>query len=106
MESANKMTEEQFKEFSTELELSTIEDSQLRQRKLITKILAAANAIAMHSRRGPANYVFIHESNLPDNHIEDGHLAGIKIMPSQSEDTVTVGRQDDTDNISIKLIIK
>ena len=100
------MTEEQFKEFPTELELSTIDDSQLRQRKLVTKILAAGNAIAMHSRRGPANYVFIHESNLPDNHVEDGQLAGIKIMPSQSEDTIIVGRQDDTDDVSIKLHIK
>ena len=95
--------EEQFNEFPTELELSSIEDPLMRQRRLITRILGAANAIAMYGRRGPANYIFIHESNLPENHIEHGHLAGIEIMPSQSEDTVTVGRQDDADNISIKI---
>jgi hypothetical protein len=97
------MTEEQFKEFPTELELSSIEDPQMRQRRLISRILAAANAIAAYGRKGSANYVFIHEKNRPEKHIEQGHLAGIEIMPTQSEDTITVGRQDDTDDMSIKI---
>lgn len=88
------MTEEQFNEFPTELELSTIEDSQMRQRRLISRILAAGNAIAMYGRRGPANYVFIHESNLPENHVENGHLAGIEIKSSENKDIVIIGRHD------------
>jgi hypothetical protein len=88
------MTEYQFNEFPVELELSSIEDSVLRQRILISRILAASNAISAHSGRGPANYVFIHESNLLKNHIEHGHLGDIEIKSSENKDTVIIGRHD------------
>ena len=74
---------------STDLELSTIEDSTQRHRRLVSKILSAANVIAKEGRKGPANYVFLHK-----NHGLSGEIGGIPVKDSQNEGIIIVGRHN------------
>ena len=94
------------------LNLTETVESQTRQRKLISRILAASNVIAERGRRGVANYVFLHPSWVEkiSTYTEDGYLAGIKVIENSSlENSMIVAskgwREDDDDERTIEIKI-
>lgn len=79
--------------------------SELTFRKLIARILSAANMLAVHGRRGPANFVvlgpeyfkmlfFDDKTYLPDRmHKIETSMAGLQFYISDIGGTVIVGRE-------------
>ena len=102
------MTQEKLKEhgFDPRLIIDDIKDPQMRQRRIVSKILHASSVIAMSTRIGPAKYIVIDESILPERHIEiiDGKkmIAGFEILPHEDPTIIVVGRDEDKIEIVIK----
>ena len=73
------------------LDLSKITDESQKQRKIISRILSVGNFIAI--KYGPAHYAEIPDLDLLKDYLEDGYLAGIKIVENKElESTIIVGR--------------
>ena len=94
--------------YALDINLSQIENQDQRQRRLISKILSAANIIATKSRSGIANVVYVHKDHLTEQYTEQGHLAGISLKPLDDKNIAIISKtpSDDDDNeyeITIKL---
>jgi len=77
-----KYTNEFLKEngFPIELDLSEIEDSGLKSRRIISRILMASNFIAINSKRmGPGNYVEISSLSLLGDYYDGRSIAGMTV---------------------------
>lgn len=94
------------------LNLLEVSESQVNQRKLMSRIIAASNIIAQKGRRGTADYVFLHPDWIEkiSNYTEDGRLAGIKVIENSSlENSIIVAskgwRENDEDARTIEITI-
>jgi hypothetical protein len=98
------MTEYEFNEFPTELELSSIEDLATRHQMLVQRIIAASMAIVNYGKRGPANYISIHEDKWTEIYAQHSYAARMELKLSKNEDIVIIGRHDiGAEDIDIQL---
>jgi hypothetical protein len=81
-----------------------ISERELQLRKLTAKILSAGVKVAMHERRGPANFVKLpinFNDLLERSYIDSGKLAGMRVeFDDQLTSSFVIGR--DVDNYQIE----
>jgi hypothetical protein len=86
--------------FSKELDLSDTNDPLAINRKLVTRILAASNAIAFLGRQGYANYVQVDTKYLSDTNKKS--VGDLRVIESEG-DNVIVGSDKFEEKIEFKI---
>lgn len=86
--------------FSKELDLTEVNDPLAINRKLVTRILAASNAIAFLGRKGYANYVHVDTDYLSD--VNKNNVGDLRVIESKG-DKVVVGSDKFDEKIEFEI---
>lgn len=88
--------------FNPEIDLSSIEDSMARSRKLASRILAGSLSFYNLTKRGYGEYVKVDKSLLGEFHQD--YVGDLKVISSKENSIAIIGRNDCEEFIEIKIL--
>jgi hypothetical protein len=88
--------------FNPEIDLSSIEDSMARSRKLASRILAGSLSFYNLTKKGYGEYVKVDKSLLGEFHQD--YVGDLKVIDNKGDSSVVVGRNDCEEFLEIKIL--
>jgi hypothetical protein len=88
--------------FNPELDLSSIEDSMAKSRKLASRILAGSLSFYNLTKRGYGEYVKVDKSLLGEFHQD--YVGDLKVISNKENSIAIIGRNDCEEFIEIKIL--